>query len=75
MKSVQEYFRDSEGWGGWFSKELTSAFKVSGLAHGHRHYDLTGDCPRLLSEFGLVHSRVVLSSLGGSTCEKEGVSL
>lgn len=41
MRSIQEDFRDSEGWGGWLSKELTSAFKVLGLAYGHRH-NLTG---------------------------------
>ena len=51
MKSVQEDFRDSEGWGSWLSKELTSAFKVSGLTRGHGHSNLS--CPRPVSEFGL----------------------
>lgn len=45
MKSVQEDFRDSEGWGGWLSKELAPAFGVSGLAHGHRRNKLIGAVP------------------------------
>ena len=52
MKSVQEDFRDSEGWGGWLSRELTSAFKVSGLAHGHGHDNLTGAVPDQLVSLG-----------------------
>lgn len=45
MKSVQEDFRDSEGWGGWLSKELTPAFGVSGLARGRRHNNLIEAVP------------------------------
>lgn len=45
MINIQEDFRGAEGWGGGVSKELNSAFKVSGLAHGHRHRNLTGAVP------------------------------
>lgn len=45
MINIQEDFRGAEGWGGGVSKELNSAFKVSGLADGHRHSDLTGAVP------------------------------
>lgn len=75
MKSVQEDFRDSEGWGGWLSKELAPAFGVSGLARGHRRNKLIGAVPDLLGIFAPVHSRLVLSSLGASICMRERVSL
>lgn len=37
MINTQEDFRGAEGCSGGVSKELNSASKVSGLAHGHRH--------------------------------------
>lgn len=37
MINTQEDFRGAEGCAGGVSKELNSASKVSGLAHGHRH--------------------------------------
>jgi len=52
MRSVQEDFRHSEGWGGWLKKEPTSALKVSGLACGYRHDDFTGAVPDELVSLG-----------------------
>lgn len=45
MINTQEDLRGAEGWGGGVSKEMNSAFKVSGLAHRYRHSDLTGAVP------------------------------
>lgn len=45
MINIQEDFRGAEGWGGGLSKEPNSAFKVSGLAHGHRHSNLISAVP------------------------------
>lgn len=43
---------ETEGWGSWLSKEPTSAFKVSGLARGHEHNNLTGAAPDQLVSLG-----------------------